>query len=76
MSTRSEQSTIVIKQDEIVQMLLTIKPGLERSEIFDKGWLDIESAYRKAGWHVEYDKPGYCETYVAYWEFTRKRKKD
>lgn len=74
LSTRSEEGTITITQDEVIQMLLTIKPGLDRNEIFDKHWLDIESAYRKAGWNVEYDKPGYNETYGASWEFTKKRK--
>ena len=75
LSTRSEQSSIRIGQNEVVQMLVTLKPGLDRNEVFDKGWLDIESAYRKAGWNVEFDKPGYCETYEASWEFTRKGKR-
>lgn len=32
-------------------------PGTEitRIEIFDNGWLDIESEYRENGWEVTYD---------------------
>jgi hypothetical protein len=40
-----------------------------RKQIFDNRWLDIESAFRKNGWKVEYDKPGFNETYEAYWTF-------
>lgn len=35
-------------------------------------WLDVESCYRAAGWKVEYDKPGYNETYEATFKFSRK----
>jgi hypothetical protein len=34
-------------------------------------WLNIEDIYRKAGWVVVYDKPGYCETYEASFTFTK-----
>lgn len=45
--------------------------SITRSAVFDKGYLDIEDAYRKAGWKVEYDKPGYNETYEASWSFRK-----
>lgn len=44
---------------------------IDRQEIFDKGYLNIEDIYREAGWKVEYDKPGYNETYGAYWIFKK-----
>lgn len=44
-----------------------------RAKIFDKGWLDVEGTYRKAGWKVEYDKPGYNETYAANFTFAKAR---
>lgn len=46
-------------------------PRPSRQFIFDKHWLDIEDTYRKAGWNVEYDKPGYCENYDAYFVFSK-----
>ncbi len=45
-----------------------------RSSLYENGWLDVEASYRRAGWRVEYDKPGYCETYDASYEFSRKRR--
>ncbi len=56
-----------IKQDEIMAIL--VEGGLNRREIFDKHWLDFEDRYRAAGWEVKYDKPGYNESYDAYFEF-------
>ncbi len=43
-----------------------------RATIFEKKWLDFESLYRKVGWTVVYDRPGYNETYPANWTFTIK----
>ncbi len=35
-------------------------------------WLDIEPCYRKAGWKVEYDSPGFNESYESTYEFRSK----
>ena len=35
-------------------------------------WLDIEDIYRKEGWKVVYDSPGYNETYDATYTFSKK----
>ena len=40
---------------------------------FDYAWLDFENVFRDAGWNVNYDKPAYCESYDAYFEFRPKR---
>jgi hypothetical protein len=48
---------------------------VERAVVFDKGWLDVESIFRAEGWKVKYDKPAYCETYKAFFVFSRKKKK-
>lgn len=46
-----------VMQEEAVQALLPLVPeGAGRQFIFDSKWLDIEAAYRQAGWRVEYDK--------------------
>lgn len=47
--------------------------GVNRKEMFDKHWLDIEDIYRKAGWHVEFDRPGFNEDYEANFTFKPKR---
>ncbi len=38
-------------------------------ENFNKEWLNIEEVYRRNGWKVEYDKPGYNESYTGYYIF-------
>jgi hypothetical protein len=45
--------------------------GLNRQDMYDKGWMDVEDAYHKAGWGVEFDKPGYNETYEAFFVFKK-----
>lgn len=45
--------------------------GMNRSEIFEKHWLDVEDSYREVGWKVDYDRPVYWggENFDAYFEF-------
>src|SRR5882724_6494617 len=43
--------------------------------IYDKHWLDVESIYREKGWIVEYDKPGFNESYDATFTIKRRRVK-
>lgn len=62
-----------VKQDDVVALL--VEKGLDRKEIFDKGWLNIEKVYQSAGWKVTYDKPGHNETYPATFKFKRSRKR-
>ncbi len=40
-----------------------------KTMIFDNHWLDVEDAFRDEGWKVEFDKPGYCEDYDAFFVF-------
>ena len=61
-----------VKQDDVVALM--VQKGLDRQEIFDKGWLNVEDIYRKAGWRVVFDKPGFRDTYPATYEFKRKTK--
>ena len=58
------QSTF--KQSEVVDYIKSVN-----SEFIDYKWLDIEPIYWRAGWKVEYDKPGYNESYPATFTFTR-----
>lgn len=60
-----------VYQDEVVTSLE--EQGMNRGEIFSRHWLDVEPLYREAGWKVEYDKPGYNETYRPYFKFKKPR---
>jgi hypothetical protein len=60
-----------VSQDDAVRQIAK-KMGVSRGEAFNKGWLDVEDSYRKKGWKVEYDKPGYNESYSAFFVFKKK----
>lgn len=61
----------VIRQDEVVTALT--ERGLERENIFRKGWLNIESLYEANGWKVVYERPGYNETGHSYFTFSTRK---
>lgn len=63
--------SVTFKQDDVVNALE--QHGFNRSEIFEKHWLDVEAIYEAAGWKVTYDKPGYNESYDATFTFTPNR---
>lgn len=59
-----------LKQEDILNRVCNESSGLTRQEIFNKHYLDIiKSFYREQGWKVEYDKPGYNESYHAIFKF-------
>jgi hypothetical protein len=58
-------------QKDVVKAL--VAKGLNRSDIFNNHWLDVEEIYWKAGWDVTYDRPGYCESYEPNFTFTARR---
>jgi hypothetical protein len=64
----------VVNQREVVAGI-SKRMGCSVEMIFDKGWLNVESLYQKAGWSVVYDKPAYNETYEATFTFRARRKK-
>jgi hypothetical protein len=64
----SNSRTAVITQKSIVEALE--RTGLTPSQIYDGDYLNFEDHYRAHGWDVEYDKPGYNETYEAFFSFT------
>lgn len=67
----SSYGQAVILQSEI-EKALAKEMSVKLSYIHEQKWLDIESLYRKSGWKVEYDKPGYNEDYAATFTFTKK----
>lgn len=79
LSMRAHQGTFTINQDELIELILMKSAGgfhaITRSMLFENNWLDIETAYRNVGWDVEYDRPGYCESYTAFWRFAKPKAK-
>lgn len=63
-----DASKIIIRQNELVDELAAM--GFDRDILFRDHLLDFEDLFRERGWNVVYDKPGYNETYSAYWTFT------
>lgn len=61
----------VIYQDDAVSEIVK-RMCIQRTEVFEMGYLNVEPIYRAAGWDVTYDKPGYSESGRAYFTF-RKR---
>lgn len=59
-----------VEQDEAIRRIQFYSGHvLDRQEIFDRGYLNVEEVYQEKGWSVEYDKPAYNESYKAYWVF-------
>ena len=44
---------------------------IPESEVYSRRYLDVEPVFRAAGWNVEHDKPGYNESYEAYFVFRK-----
>jgi hypothetical protein len=59
------------KEKEVVARI--VKKGISSKTLYKNNWLDVEDLYRKSGWIVEYDKPGFNESYDAIFTFSRKK---
>jgi len=67
-------SSFTIKLQEIVQAIIANSRGsITQDKIYAEKWLDFEYIYRKNGWNVIYDKPGYDETYDAFFKFSKQK---
>ena len=62
------------KQDDLVARIIAKDSNLTSKILFDSHHLDFEEIYQKEGWLVEYDKPGFNETYPATFSFKRKKR--
>lgn len=66
--------SVTIRQKYIVSRAITINPKLTSDILYKNHHLDFEPIFRKAGWSVIYDKPGYNESYEAFFEFSANKK--
>lgn len=64
------RNVITLMQSDVLAAI-TKKMSVTKKTVFDNNLLDFEQLYRKAGWGVSYDAPGYCETYEESWKFTK-----
>jgi len=62
-----------VEQEEVIKAIMAEDETIGRQEIFDNHWLDVEDIYRKIGWNVTFDQPGYNESYNAYFSFKKKK---
>ena len=64
---------IVIEQNEVIEEATAIMKSngktIERDDFFKNHWLDFEPIFKEAGWKVTFKKPGYNESFPAYWTF-------
>ena len=64
-----------LQQDDVVTRIVAAAEaaGIKNARrlCFDRHWLDVEPSYRKAGWIVVYDKPGYNEPGEGMWSFRK-----
>jgi hypothetical protein len=63
------RSSTVMQNEVVTKIAKALE--ISRDQVFKLGYVDVEPIYRKAGWKVKYDKPGYCESYEAYFEFSK-----
>jgi hypothetical protein len=70
------QGYATLRQEDVMKEIMRLAPeGTKRQDVFDNKWLDFEPIFEKAGWSVEYDKPGYNESYEPTFDFKDKRKR-
>lgn len=47
------------------------KLGVPAGNGIDRRWLNVEDAFRAVGWDVEYESPGWDESYMAHYTFRK-----
>lgn len=65
-------SSRVFRRQAIERLADRLK--VEQHEVGSRGYLWIESVFEEAGWKVEYDRPGFNESYPATYLFTKRTK--
>lgn len=63
-------NSATVKQGQVVGRIMA-KMQITSAEIYQNNYLDVEPLFRKAGWKVMFDKPGYNETYEGYFVFSK-----
>ncbi len=45
----------VVSRDAAIARIMELRPDTDQARIRESGWLNVEAAYRSAGWEVTYD---------------------
>lgn len=56
-------------QNKIMDKILSFRPDLNRQDVWDNKWMDVEEFYRKEGWKVTYTKGPYYDDTTPYFTF-------
>lgn len=67
------QKEVIELAEQIALTNKTMPDWASPQSFFDEHWLDFEPIFREVGWKVEYDKPGWDETYEPFWKFERSK---
>jgi hypothetical protein len=58
--------------DEVVKEIVKRSPKrLTKDQVYAKNYLDVEQVYRKQGWRVESDSPGFNESGTSTFTFSK-----
>lgn len=68
-------SRAIIEQDPLLEKICLVMGVKDRQMITEKGWLNFEKFYRKAGWKVEYFSPDRGETGRTGFSFEKKTRR-
>lgn len=60
-----------IYQLDVVDQLRATHKGLTKEDIYTRRYLDFEPIFRKHGWSVVFNKPGWDEDFEPHWIFTK-----
>lgn len=74
-SGRHGTSFLIFKDAAVKAVLAKAKDAginLERQDVFDLNYLDVENHYKAAGWEVSYTKRHYSESGDVYFSFAPK----
>lgn len=73
-STRLRRGVARFDLKEVADLAMSkAPPGFERQTLWDRNYMDVEPLFERAGWKVQFDKPGYCESYEAFFVFRAPR---
>jgi len=67
--SRGTSRRITFTSKEVSKRIKALLPDHVK---FEDRWLDFEGVYRRYGWKVSYDGPGYNESYDGFYIFEKK----
>lgn len=68
---RRRRAALTVLQKDVVSRVLLKDPTITSDALFKNHWMDFEPLFRRAGWRVDYDRPGYCESYEPKFVFSK-----